>query len=99
MTSYNDPTVPYWRGFDIEQLFTAHAHRPERARAWLDWRCATDSGSAVMMRGKFELGLLAYHCFTWTFTPSHKGGLAISDSEPPADSRPPSVRNNTGKGY
>jgi len=30
-----------------------------------------------MVRGKFELGLLAYHTYTWTFTPTHKGGLAI----------------------
>jgi hypothetical protein len=77
MTSYHNDHVPYWRGVDIEQLFTAHAHNPERARAWLDWRYATDSGPAVMMRGRFELGLLAYHTFTWTFTPSHNGGLAI----------------------
>ncbi len=25
--------------------------------------------------------------------------LAISDSEPPTDSRPPGIRNNTGKGF
>jgi hypothetical protein len=73
---HKDATVPYWRGVDIEQLFTAHAHRHDRAQAWLDWRYATGTGPAVMMRGRFELGLLAYHTYAWTFTPG-RGDLAI----------------------
>jgi hypothetical protein len=67
---HRDPSVPFWcANVDIDSLFTAHAHRPERAKAWLDWRYASDSGieHAVMMRGHFELGLLDYHTFNWTF--------------------------------
>ncbi|SHG69588.1 hypothetical protein SAMN05444169_3707 [Bradyrhizobium erythrophlei] len=30
-----------------------------------------------MMRGRFELGLLALHTYHWTFTPTHTGGLAV----------------------
>jgi hypothetical protein len=82
MTSFyhRDPSVPFWRSnLNAEQLFEAHGHSPHRARAWLEWRGVSDSctGQAVMMRGRFELGLLAYHTFHHTFTPTHKGGLAI----------------------
>jgi hypothetical protein len=77
---HRDPTVPFWRAnIDVEQLFTANAHRPDRAQAWLDWFYVTDSitSQAVMMRGRFELGLLGYHTFTWSFTPTYTGELAI----------------------
>jgi hypothetical protein len=30
-----------------------------------------------MMRGRFEFGLLGYHTYHWTFTPTHVGELAI----------------------
>jgi hypothetical protein len=72
-----DPSVPYWRAnVDVDSLFTAHAHRPDRAQAWLKFHDVSDS-TAVMMRGHFELGLLSDHTCHWTFTPTHAGGLAI----------------------
>jgi hypothetical protein len=79
---HSDPTVPFWRSnVDVDSLFTAHAHRPERAQAWLRWRYISESTAefrqAVMMRGRFEFGLLGYHTFCWTFTPTYTGELAI----------------------
>jgi hypothetical protein len=79
---HRDPTVPYWGSnvVDIDSLFTAHAHNPDRAKAWLKFRDVTESTTlarAVMMRGHFELGLLGHHTYHWTFTPTHAGGLAI----------------------
>jgi hypothetical protein len=78
MTFYDrDPTVPYWRSnVDIDSLFAAHAHRPERAQAWLKFRDVSDP-DGVVMRGHFELGILNDHTYHWTFTPTHTGGLAI----------------------
>ena len=59
-----DPTVPYWRSnVDVDSLFAAHAHRPERAQAWLKFRDVSECSileQAVMMRGHFELGLLPF---------------------------------------
>jgi hypothetical protein len=76
-----DPTVPYWRSnVDVDSLFAAHAHSPDRAQAWLKFRDVSECSileQAVMMRGHFELGLLSDHTFHWTFTPTHAGGLAI----------------------
>jgi hypothetical protein len=72
-----DSTVPFWRSnVDVDSLFTAHAHRPNRAQAWLAFRDATLEGAA-MMRGTFELGILSNHTYNWTFTPTHKGELAV----------------------
>jgi hypothetical protein len=82
-TFYNrDLSVPYWRSnTDVEQLFEAFAHRPNRARAWLRFRDVSEScfgfQRAVMMRGHFEGGILGGHTFHWTFTPGRKGDLAI----------------------
>src|ERR1700730_2863611 len=74
---HRDPSVPFWRAnVDVDSLFAAHAHRPERAQAWLKYRGILIP-SAVMMRGKFELGILNNHTYHWTFTPTHTGGLAI----------------------
>jgi hypothetical protein len=77
-----DPTVPFWRSnVDVDSLFTAHAHRPERAQAWLRYRDVSEScttfGQAVMMRGHFEGGFLGLHTYHWTFTPTYDGELAI----------------------
>ena len=76
-----DPTVPFWRSnTNVGQLFDAHAHRPDRAQAWLQWLYVSEQATfeqAVMMRGKFELGLLGYHMYTWSFTPTHTGEPAI----------------------
>jgi hypothetical protein len=76
-----DPTVPFWRSnVDVDSLFAAHAHRPDRAQSWLRHYDVSDSfvfQSAVMMRGHFELGILSDHTFHFTFTPTHTGGLAI----------------------
>jgi hypothetical protein len=83
MSIYNrDSTVPFWRSnVDVDFLFAAHAHRPDRAQAWLRHRYVSEFcaafGQAVMMRGKFELGLLGAHTYHWTFTPDRKGGLAL----------------------
>jgi len=72
-----DPTVPFWRSnVDVYRLLAAHAHRPERAEAWLRFRDVSVR-EAVMMRGHFELGILGDHTFSWTFTPTHTGGLAV----------------------
>jgi hypothetical protein len=76
-----DPSVPYWRAnVDVDSLFAAHAHRPDRAHAWLKFRDVSESSTleqAVMMRGHFELGILSDHTFHWSFTPTHAGGLAV----------------------
>jgi Recombinase len=57
-----DPTVPFWRSnVDVDLLLAAHAHRPDRAQAWLKFRDVSECSileQAVMMRGHFELGLL-----------------------------------------
>src|ERR1700682_2909163 len=79
---HRDPTVPFWRSnVDVDSLFTAHAHRPDRAQAWLRWRCVSEAcfgfKHAVMMRGHFEGGILGNHTYHWTFTPGRKGDLAI----------------------
>lgn len=72
-----DPTVPFWRSnVDVESLFAAHAHRPERAKAWLAFRDAAIEPAAVM-RGHFEGGILEGHTYHWTFTPTHNGDLAV----------------------
>lgn len=74
-----DESLPFWRSnVDVDLLFAAHAHRSERAQAWLQFHtehAALDQ--AVMMRGHFELGLLGDHTFHWTFTPTFTGDLAI----------------------
>jgi hypothetical protein len=73
-----DPTVPFWRSnADVDSLFSAHAHRPDRAHAWLKFRDVSENTDAVMMRGHFEGGILGNHTYHWTFTPTHAGGLAI----------------------
>ena len=83
MSFYNrDSTVPFWRSnVDVDSLFTAHAHRPERAQAWLRYRNVSESSSgfaqAAMMRGHFEGGILGQHTYHWTFTPTYKGEPAI----------------------
>jgi hypothetical protein len=83
MTFYDrDSTVPFWRSnVDVDSLFTAHAHRPERAQAWLRYRDVSETCTAfrqaVMMRGHFEAGSLGAHTYHWTFTPIYKGDLAI----------------------
>jgi hypothetical protein len=83
MTFYDrDPTVPFWRSnVDVDALFENHSHRPERAQAWLRYRDVSESCAAfrqaVVMRGHFESGLLGYHTYCWTFTPSYTGDLAI----------------------
>ena len=80
---HRDATVPYWRSnIDVDQLFTAHAHRPDRAQAWLRFRKVSESCSgferAAMMQGHFEGAILGNHTFHWTFTPGRKGGLALA---------------------
>jgi hypothetical protein len=91
---HRDPTVPFWRlNVDVDTLFEAHAHRPDRAQAWLRHRNVTETCSgfrdATMMRGHFEAGILSNHVYHWTFTPGHKGDP--SDSCPSA-SRLPTCR-------
>jgi hypothetical protein len=81
-TYHRDPTVPFWRfNVDADALFEAHAHRPDRAQAWLRYRnvCETCLGfrSVTMMRGHFEGGVLGNHLYHWTFTPIHSGDPAI----------------------
>jgi len=78
-----DPTVPFWRSnVDADQLFEAHAHRPERAQAWLRYREVAETCSgfqdAVIMRGSLEGGILGNHPYHWTFTPGKSGDLAIT---------------------
>jgi hypothetical protein len=78
-----DPTVPFWRSnVDVDSLFNAHAHRPGRAAAWLRYREVSDLcfgfTRAVMMHGHFEGGILCNHAYHWTFTPGHRGDLAIA---------------------
>jgi hypothetical protein len=76
-----DSSVPYWRAnVDVDSLFAAHAHRPDRAQAWLRHYDVSDSfvfQNAVTMRGHFELGILSDHTYHWTFTPTHAGDLAV----------------------
>jgi hypothetical protein len=76
-----DPSVPYWRAnVDVDSLFAAHAHSPDRAQAWLKFRDVSEGSileQAVMMRGHFELGILSDHTFHFTFTPTHAGSLAV----------------------
>jgi hypothetical protein len=79
---HRDPRVPYWRSnVDVDFLFTAHSHRPDRAQAWLRYRGVSENslafGQAVLMRGHFEGGILSQHTFCWTFTPTHVGELAV----------------------
>jgi hypothetical protein len=79
---HRDPSVPYWRSnVDVDSLFAAHAHRPERAQAWLRYRKVSEScfgfQQAVMMNGHFEGGILGNHKFHWTFTPGRRGDIAI----------------------
>jgi hypothetical protein len=83
MSFYNrDERVPYWRAnVDVDSLFDAHAHRPDRAQAWLKFRdvseCSVAFEQAVLMRGHFEGGILGSHTYHWTFTPTYKGDLAV----------------------
>jgi hypothetical protein len=82
MTYYHrDPTVPYWSNIDVDQLYEAHSHRPERAQAWLRHRQVSESccgfERATIMKGHFEGGILGNHTFCWTFTPGRKGDSAI----------------------
>jgi hypothetical protein len=73
-----DPTVPFWRSnVDVDSLFAAHAHRPDRAQSWLKYREIPEHVEAVMMRGHFEGGILGSHTYHWTFRPTHTGELAI----------------------
>jgi hypothetical protein len=79
---HRDPTVPFWRfNVDADALFEAHAHRPDRAQAWLRYRDVSENclgfRRAVMMRGHFEEGLLGNHTYCWTFTPTYSADLAI----------------------
>lgn len=78
---YNDESLPFWRmNVDATALFEAHAHNPERAKAWLCFRDVSETeiiDSAKMMRGTFELGILSDHTFNWTFTPTPLGELAV----------------------
>jgi hypothetical protein len=79
---HRDPTVPFWRlNVDAHALFEAHAHRRDRAQAWLRHRDVSEGCSgfrdAVTMRGHFEGGILGNHLFCWTFTPTYVGDLAI----------------------
>jgi hypothetical protein len=46
-----DPTVPYRSNVDVDSLFAAHAHRPERAQAWLRFPEVPENIEAVMMAG------------------------------------------------
>lgn len=79
---HRDPSAPFWRAnVDVDSLFENHAHRPDRAQAWLRWRGVSESNAefhpAVLMRGHFEGGILGNHTFCWTFTPTYAGKLAI----------------------
>ncbi|SIN83513.1 hypothetical protein SAMN05443247_00078 [Bradyrhizobium erythrophlei] len=79
---HRDPTVPFWRSnVDVDSLFTAHAHRPERAQAWLRFFDTSESTPAFeevrIMRGHFEGAILGDHTYHWTFTPTYKGEPAI----------------------
>jgi len=79
---HRDPKLPFWRSnSDVDQIFESFAHRSERAQSWLRYRNVSEScfgfEQAVMMRGHFELGMLGYHTYTWTYTPTHTGGQHI----------------------
>ena len=78
----HDSSLPYWRNYiDVDSLFAANAHNPERAQAWLRYRRVSDSctgfAQAVMMNGRFEGGIFSSRTHHWTFTPGHSGDLAI----------------------
>jgi hypothetical protein len=82
MNFYNrDDSLPYWlANIDVDSLFIAHAHNPDRAKAWLKFREVSEPTileRAAMMRGHFELGLLGGHTYHWTFTPTYAGEPAI----------------------
>jgi hypothetical protein len=83
MSFYNrDDSLPYWlANVDVESLFENHAHRPDRAQAWLRYRDVSETccgfEQAVMMRGHFEGGILSNRTYHWIFTPGRKGDLAI----------------------
>jgi hypothetical protein len=77
-----DPSVPFWRAnIDVDALFENHAHRPERAQAWLRYRDVAENcfgfQHAMLMRGRFEGGILNGHTYCWTFTPTFEGEPAI----------------------
>ncbi len=79
---HRDPTVPFCRSnVDADQLFEAHAHRRDRAQAWLRYRKVAETcfgfERAGLMKGHFKFGLLGYHTYHWTFTPTHIGDLAL----------------------
>jgi hypothetical protein len=79
---HRDPTVPFWRlNVDADGIFEAHAHRQDRAQAWLRYRNVTEDCSgfrhALMMRGIFEIGVLGNHTYCRSFTPTHLGDLAV----------------------
>jgi len=72
-----DDSLPYWQNnVDASIIFHSFAHRPERAKAWLTARHVSND-DAAMMRGHFRCGLLTNHTYSWTFTPGHRGDLAI----------------------
>lgn len=78
----NDDSLPFWRAnIDALTLFEAHAHRPERAQAWLRHLDVSEScvafHEAVLMRGRFEPGTQVAYTYNWRFTPTHAGALAI----------------------
>jgi hypothetical protein len=80
---HRDPTLPFWRSnVDADLLFSAHGHRAERAQAWLRHRSVAETcwgfREAIMMRGRFELGILSNCTYHWTFTPGCRGDLAIT---------------------
>lgn len=77
-----DTSLPYWQNYiDVDSLFAANAHNPERAQAWLRHRKVSDSCTgflqAVTMKGHFEGGVLSNHTYHWTFTPGQRGDTAI----------------------
>jgi hypothetical protein len=83
MSFYNrDDSLPFWQAnVDVESIFDAFSHRPEKAQAWLRYRNVSETCTgfmkATMMHGHFEGGVLSNHTHRWTFTPSCKGDLAI----------------------
>jgi len=68
-----DLNVPYWKSrVDLITLFEQHAHRPEKAAAWLEYHGCTNIqfvANCALMRGIFNLGILTSNTYTWTFTP------------------------------
>src|SRR5262249_142281 len=74
----NDDSLPVWRAnVDARALFDAHAHRPERAQAWLQYLGVSEHAlafeRAVVMRGRFEGAILPTQTYTYTFTPMRTG--------------------------